>query len=310
MNNSTPNHNERIMALLGLLTTQKKQKTEAGCPSDEQLAVFIDKKLKGRTREAMLEHLDNCPNCYHHWLETAASHVPSMPYVPWSRKILRKLSEVFRPVVHWHVNSDTWTPAISFASFASITFILICAMTLWPDSLEDRINSSHAIAASLQDHGKFMHLLQDENPWIRNDKIDTFIEISSATRAFQAGLWMEQTLLNQQEKNKKASLPANLRPKDAESWAKTDLANEYAYGRWIRLLRWISVQPGKRPTAAFWEQQQMILKEFHERLAVHKQTIKRLDFLKPFFTELQTHSGRDIPSELRNVLNNIQYRSI
>lgn len=68
-------NSERAIALLGIATHQYKSKA-ASCPSDEEFAAFINSRLKSKQRQAMLTHLNNCPKCYHHWLEMASCLKP------------------------------------------------------------------------------------------------------------------------------------------------------------------------------------------------------------------------------------------
>jgi hypothetical protein len=54
---------ERRIALLGLLATESEQ--VSACPADELLATFIEGRLTGKVRQAMLAHLNHCPSCYY-----------------------------------------------------------------------------------------------------------------------------------------------------------------------------------------------------------------------------------------------------
>jgi hypothetical protein len=62
MTNITQEQGRRI-ALLGLLATESEQ--VGACPADELLATFIEGKLTGKVRQAMLAHLNHCPSCYY-----------------------------------------------------------------------------------------------------------------------------------------------------------------------------------------------------------------------------------------------------
>ena len=71
MNHKAPlETKDRTLALFALAATDAPQATF--CPSEETLAQFIDGRLTGQGREAMLAHLNRCRGCYHHWLEVAA----------------------------------------------------------------------------------------------------------------------------------------------------------------------------------------------------------------------------------------------
>ncbi len=54
---------ERRIARLGLLATESEQ--VGACPANELLATFIEGRLTGKVRQAMLAHLNHCPLCYY-----------------------------------------------------------------------------------------------------------------------------------------------------------------------------------------------------------------------------------------------------
>lgn len=87
MNNDNPLENDKErLAVLGSLVSQRVQQGSEACPADDQLAAFVENRLSGPARAAMLDHLDRCPSCYRHWLEVAdlmdGKLRPSAPAVP------------------------------------------------------------------------------------------------------------------------------------------------------------------------------------------------------------------------------------
>lgn len=66
---TTREEKERLMARLALAATNLSDVET--CPSDKKLAAFIDNRLRGTERQAMLAHFNRCRQCYQHWLEIA-----------------------------------------------------------------------------------------------------------------------------------------------------------------------------------------------------------------------------------------------
>lgn len=68
-NHETLDPLQQRIALLALAATQPTNDAGA-CPGDAQLTAFIEHRLTGAAREAMLYHLNRCPTCYQVWLDT------------------------------------------------------------------------------------------------------------------------------------------------------------------------------------------------------------------------------------------------
>ncbi len=43
------------------------------CPAAEDLAAFLDDRLSETEKEAVMKHLEACPDCYRNWLASAAA---------------------------------------------------------------------------------------------------------------------------------------------------------------------------------------------------------------------------------------------
>lgn len=61
---------KRLRALFALSVETRKDKGE--CPTTAELAALIDGNLNAEKRDALLAHLDACPDCYHEWLAAAS----------------------------------------------------------------------------------------------------------------------------------------------------------------------------------------------------------------------------------------------
>ncbi|WP_353571543.1 hypothetical protein [Candidatus Albibeggiatoa sp. nov. BB20] len=122
---------DRTIALLAL---QQGSATKAStCPMDIELADFMQGKLKGQAREQILVHLDQCSDCYQHWMDELrmqpkpkqSSEQQSTQDVWW-----HKLGEVL------HLNHP-WQVSTYFATLV-IFVVLIQAL---PKSGDDDTNS-------------------------------------------------------------------------------------------------------------------------------------------------------------------------
>jgi hypothetical protein len=70
-----------------------KQSIISSCPSEEELALFIDGRLKGKKRQEILVHLNNCRNCFEivcdalNLLEECQEKQPAFYAPVWQRLI-------------------------------------------------------------------------------------------------------------------------------------------------------------------------------------------------------------------------------
>lgn len=102
---SSNNLSDRTIALLAL--QQKNSKTQVtACPTDVELTKFIQGKLKGRAREQMLAHLNQCPDCYQHWMdELRMMPKAKQPATQESDAWWRKLGKVLHLHHPWQVST-------------------------------------------------------------------------------------------------------------------------------------------------------------------------------------------------------------
>ena len=66
---------ERRIGLIGLLATDKRE-PETGCPSSEEMALFLEQKLGKKEQQWMLAHLAHCEKCYAEWLTLGNNPLP------------------------------------------------------------------------------------------------------------------------------------------------------------------------------------------------------------------------------------------
>src|SRR5918992_3401559 len=118
MTNSTQKEESKI-ALLGLLATESEK--VGACPSDELLAAFIEGKLTGKARQAMLAHLNHCPSCYYHWLE-AASYLSALEPAAPRTSTAGSLFSIWQYLHPWFTG---WKMAIPAAALAALVCLLV-----------------------------------------------------------------------------------------------------------------------------------------------------------------------------------------
>lgn len=225
MTNITQEQESRI-ALLGLMATESEQ--VGTCPADELLATFIEGRLTGEARQAMLAHLNHCPSCYYHWLEAASYLSAREPAAPRTRTggALSSIWQRLQPVF------TGWKMALPAAALAA----LVCLLVWWPASptLNTQISAGYA-AVVAQNARELAHLVPDlPLPWERAALGFSKSPPTPPTQAFGAGVWVgRQALLGTEA----APLPPLLSPPAGVRWPETEWGDYYALGRWT-VLAW------------------------------------------------------------------------
>jgi hypothetical protein len=255
---NTSENPERTIALLGVATHQQNSKAGT-CPTDEQLVAFI---TKGKQRQTMLAHLNRCPKCYHHWLETA-SYIKSLE--PEKSYFLKKW-DFFRDVFQL----DNWKPL-------ALTAVLVVAVLVWfPKS---PIDASY-VAVTAHNPDGYSEVL--ENLPLETTTLGFYdIESSPPAQAFSAGIETGQAILT------------NTTPSDEmAAWADTQWAEEYTLGRWFVLLWTVAQTPNQAPTD-FWTQQPAIGEKLQARFnkrspdEMTETVLETLANIQPLLTELK-----------------------
>jgi len=256
---------QRIIALLGIAVHQQSSKASA-CPSDEQLAAFISNTVKSKQRQTMLAHLNRCPKCYHHWLETA-SYIKS--FQPEKISFLKKLENFLTKAFAL----DNWKPLVS----VTVTAVLVVAVLLYIPPTQTPIDASIAAVKT--------HNPDGFNQILENLPIETMtlgfdeVESSPAAQAFTAGIEYGQAVLT------------NTTP-SPELTAYAD-ADEYKLGRLFVLL-WTVAQTQQPMPKDFWTRQTEIGAELEARFKKRppdettKTVLEVLTNLQPLLIELKT----------------------
>jgi hypothetical protein len=242
----SPQNKERLLALLSLM---EKGTLEVNvCPCDELLAAFIEGKLTGEARQAMLAHLNHCSSCYYHWLE-AASYLSALEPAAPRTSTAGSLPSIWQRLQSWFTG---WKMAIPAAALAALVYLVVW----WPaspDLLNKQISTGYA-AAVAQNASGLAHIVPAlPLPWERGALGFSESPPTPPTQAFGAGVWSgRQTLLGAAE----TPLPVRLSPPAGISWSETEWGDYYALGRWTVLV-WALAKAEQ--SAQDWRQHQLIL---------------------------------------------------
>ncbi len=297
MNNTHLNkqqQTERLQALLAL-AAQPPVSTEA-CPDDAALAEFVSGTLQGSAREHMLQHLHACPDCYQQWqaveaclsmaptaeTATAAESAPrttAATKTTWQQKLRDWWQQQTAPV--WYGGFAGVAATMLFAAWLLPQLLMSSSMDRQLDQLYQSLNTDHRPAVQQA----LAHL---DDPLQRRGNQFGFLEQAEPTpssRAFSAGLWTGQQLLNQQERQQ---VPVHLQaPAESGNWANSQWGEFYQLGRWTMAL-WIVSQFNYEMSAQYWQNQQALCDELQSKL---KHQAMRLTEANTVQLRLQTIAG-------------------
>lgn len=247
---------QQRIALLALAATRPAN--DAGtCPGDARLAAFIERRLSGSAREAMLYHLNRCPTCYQVWLDTVEDLQDEGP------------TPVRRPEVSQTPNGwqrllalTDWRLRLAIPAIAAAALAGTLLLRPWTPAVTRQIDAQYQALHSRPDAG-LTTLVESELPlpWESAALGFSAGRPSPLQRAFGAGLWVGRAAL--MDKNTDVALPDFLKPTSASLWSDSEWATEYHAGRWIALL-WALAQ-SDRPDAN-WSAQREILDRIKRQL--------------------------------------------
>lgn len=273
--NDTPDPAERRLALLALAA--KPKPTPGACPSEEELAGFVEGRLHGEARQVMLAHLNDCSSCYHHWLAAASYLASAALREPAKSGADEAPAEGTQPLAkggkRWSVSGilsqlpsllrsrKMAVPAVAVAA------AVVYAILVWPGLLVGQRDLNQQISS-----GYTALIAEDANGVAR---IGATLPLpgeeaalgfstprpSPPARAFGAGVWMGRAALMGKGE---LQIPEVFAPPVGGLWSDTDWADYYAFGRWTALL-WALVNL-ERP-AVDWDQQQEVLEALLIRLS-------------------------------------------
>jgi hypothetical protein len=101
---------EKIDEALGIVATKLIERAKGGCPNDEEFALYMEGKLRGDSRKAIISHFVSCSECR----ERLAIPIPSLEVSESENPIKGYLKLLWRPLVIVPV-------AIVFLAVATVT---------------------------------------------------------------------------------------------------------------------------------------------------------------------------------------------
>ncbi|MGH8615485.1 MAG: hypothetical protein ACREYF_26555 [Gammaproteobacteria bacterium] len=248
---ASPETKDRALALFALAATDTPQATS--CPSEETLAQFIDGRLSGQGREAMLAHLNRCRACYHHWLEVTAYLTSSDSAAPAPGNT--------RPAASLWQRLQIWFGDWSIAVPVAVSVVVVFALVLWwPRSPDLNAELDLAYAKLRSEHAAFAQASLPL-PWEGAALGFSESQASTPRRAFGAGLWTGKHAFSGTNKE---ALPEFLTPPGALTWPETEWAEYYALGRWMMLVWTLAAS---EPNKGDWREQAAIGQRLHSELS-------------------------------------------
>lgn len=282
MNHEPLDPQQRRIALVALAAT-KPANDGVTCPGDAQLTAFIEHRLIGAPREAMLRHLNRCPTCYQLWLDTVEA-LQDEEQTPAQRTITDTLANPWQRFLAL----TRWRPLLAIPATAAAVLAGILLLWPWAPPVTEQIDAQYK-TIRLQPSTDLAALVEElPLPWERSALGFSTGQQSPPARAFGAGLWVGRaTLLDE---NADIALPEFLTPPTASPWPDSEWAMYYQAGRWMVLL-WTLTQSVQ--STGDWSAQLELLKILQGQLGergaeepVAQREIKLLASLEPLLVSL------------------------
>lgn len=226
-----PRPDERTTALLGMAAHNDSMR--GPCPSGEDMAAFVDGKMKHSEAHAIERHLNSCPSCYYEWLEVTADleaieAVPKPAKKPVPISTWSKITSIF----------SSWQ--LPVAALAGLALVAVTISLSSPaQDIGRRIDDTYVEFAE-QTPDQVMRVVE-RLPKPGDSSIMGFNEIAVTPprQAFGAGVWEgRRDLLRSNE-----ALPEFLASGTNHAWSETEWSDYYSAGRWMVLL-WTLAQSG------------------------------------------------------------------
>ena len=216
------------------------------CPSDEELASFMDGGLPPGKRDEIMDHLNRCPDCYETW------------------------SDVFDFLAEERQARKNKTYRIAKAFAATVALAAACVVLyLAPSGMKNLMKQSYksfASAAAQMKGGRSATI--PDLPWQASDAYLGFAgqgKNKEFNRAFAAGLWSGKRDLTREDFDSppEALVPAGY--DKVEKWDETRSGPLFQFGRWVILVRSACLSDMDLP-AGFWNDQLDLAVKFEASL--------------------------------------------
>ena len=304
MNQKKPTDaDDRVVALAALAASYEARNTS--CPTDEELAAFIDDHLSRPEKGRILAHLNQCSDCYHTWLELATYDATmeldsigavqvsrakaetveeEKPQTPAPYKSSNKLAIELKRLLEALIGN--WQITIP----ATIVGIVMIALAVSPGSLSIETQINERYAATIKADGPALTSIVRSLslPWDTAALGFSPNESPNEKRAFAAGLWSGRAALLQGET---MPLPEGLASPDGQTWEESPWSDYFSYGRWSVLL-WAHTQSKEIP--AHWDNHAKMLKQLRDVFDTRpseepyqKEAVATLDRLQPLLERVR-----------------------
>ncbi len=313
MNEHEPLKTEHKTAgLLGIASSQLS--SVDACPTDKQMAVFLENKLQGHLRETLLMHLNQCPDCYQDWLTAADSLDEQTAVTPETTP-----APIVSPVSTQPGRSGwrrSWrsfldSPLIAGWPWASVAVVILMAtvLILLPQqSIDINTHVSEIYQIARVNHSQLLAIEAQSLslPWEGTTLGFSALNSTMSEKAFGAGLWQGRAKLADTDDH----LPKPLRPPANLPWLSGSEADYYTLGRWM-VFSW-----GLTRTAETdWRLPQQTLATLLEQLSQHtrkdkanQQTITAIKEIQILLSQLQLSAKSDDRDKLERHLISIMHR--
>lgn len=231
MNKTIPRDRDETMLGLYALIANKTSKPDS-CPSDENMAAYIDHQLVGKEHRAILKHLNHCPDCYKDWM---ISYEAIESFLPSQQNDATFLEETWQKIKSYQ---QMWVFGLPTAAISAMIALLI----IWshPNNINQQMSDIYFQNVAHSDlytaTVKTMPI-----PWEKTSLGFNLTSLSATTRAYGAGLWDGRADLL---KTANQAFPEKLLPLNKTSWLNSDWSDYYVFGRWTVML-WTALESGE-----------------------------------------------------------------
>lgn len=291
--------NETLLGLYAL--SSKKKSTPDDCPSDENMAAFIDHQLSAKNHQTILKHLNHCPTCYKDWMMSCQSIETLMP------SQVQETKTSFWEKMWQGINNSRSFFIFGIPSAAVLATITIFLFLPFTKNINQKINNIYQQDIT---HSASYAVVAEKMllPWEKISRSFNLSSLSPEARAYNAGLLKGRIDILQ---TIDTPLPKKLLPLQNTPWPKSDYSDYYEFGRLTFLLR--TVIESEQELINWKEYKQInddLSKNFSEKPATDfraNQAALALNKLGTLLTKVEQSKTQDQRKELSHQLKSTMY---
>ncbi|OUD16179.1 zf-HC2 domain-containing protein [Thioflexithrix psekupsensis] len=282
--NPLPFHSAEQVQVLCALAAQaipSGEKLEP-CPDEQQFIAFVQGTLTEQDRASFLLHLRICPDCYREWQmvcdcltfapEITETLQPESTVISHSDQGLKNRFHLFLITLknqwqhYFTFNYPRFVLGTGVLSLLLMSWLLLRLMTgstihQQLDEMYSELSHKHSVATQ-QILAEFTHPLFRP---ISHYGFTASPDLSTQQRAFSAGLWVGQQLL---DNNDRTLLPIILQsPIETTHWLNTPWRYHYELGRWTMAL-WVVSQFNYDMSDQYWYRQRGLFEKIYQHFTV------------------------------------------